>query len=106
MAFFSATNKNIPLPVSAHECAASATIEAEPVIKAAKDLAIAIRKLAPIAIKTVITELDFLSSFLLSGSRSECLAPLRLLDNEGLPKCSCGLPTEGFRLIIGSTYSF
>ena len=41
------------MPVSAQECAASATIEAEPVSAAAQLLAIATRKLAPKAISTV-----------------------------------------------------
>src|SRR5664279_4390960 len=45
--------RKISLPVSAQECAASATRDAEPVIIAAKDLATAIRKLAPKATSTV-----------------------------------------------------
>ena len=45
--------RKISLPVSAQECAASATIEAEPVSAAAQLLATATRKLAPKAISTV-----------------------------------------------------
>ena len=45
--------RKISLPVSAQECAASATIEAEPVSAAAQLLATATRKLAPKAIRTV-----------------------------------------------------
>ena len=45
--------RKISLPVSAQECAASATIEAEPVSTAAQVLATATRKLAPKAISTV-----------------------------------------------------
>jgi len=41
------------LPVSAHECEASATIEAEPVITAAIDLATATARLANRAMSTV-----------------------------------------------------
>ena len=41
------------MPVSAQECAASATIDAEPVIIAATDFAAAIRKFAPNATSTV-----------------------------------------------------
>ena len=43
------------MPVSAHECAASASIDADPVIAAATDLATAIRRFAPNATTTVST---------------------------------------------------
>lgn len=49
----SAMRRNTSLPVSAHECAASATIEAEPVSAAATDLATAMRALAARAMMTV-----------------------------------------------------
>jgi hypothetical protein len=46
-------SSNTSLPVSDHECAASATIEAEPLISATIDFATAIRRFAPNAISTV-----------------------------------------------------
>src|SRR5215203_5806893 len=49
----SATSKKISLPASAQECAASASIDADAVIAAAIDLAIAISRLARNAISTV-----------------------------------------------------
>jgi len=45
--------RKISLPVSAQECAASATMDAEPVSAAAQDLAIATSRLALNAISTV-----------------------------------------------------
>ena len=50
---FSAISRNTSLPVSAHECAASATIAAEPVRKAATVLAVASSALATSATTTV-----------------------------------------------------
>jgi hypothetical protein len=49
----SATTRKISLPASAQECAASASIDADEVIAAAIDLAIAISRLARNAISTV-----------------------------------------------------
>ena len=49
----SAMSRKISLPASAQEWAASASIDAEPVMKAATDLATAISRLAPKAITTV-----------------------------------------------------
>ncbi|BDZ50017.1 hypothetical protein GCM10025867_22580 [Frondihabitans sucicola] len=49
----SATNRKISFPVSAHECADSATIDAEPVRKAAIVFARATRRLALKATMTV-----------------------------------------------------
>jgi hypothetical protein len=51
----SATSRKTSLPVSAHECAASATSDAEPVITAATVFAMAISRFAPNAITTVST---------------------------------------------------
>ncbi|MNW55852.1 hypothetical protein D3C74_335400 [compost metagenome] len=48
-----ASRRNTSLPVSAQECTASATIEAEPVITAAPDLATAMSRFAPNATITV-----------------------------------------------------
>jgi len=45
--------RKISLPVSAQECAASATMDADPVSIAATDLATAIRRFAPNATSTV-----------------------------------------------------
>ena len=50
------------MPKSAQGWAASATIDAEPVTMAAKDFAIATRRLAPRATSTVSEAPDFLSS--------------------------------------------
>ncbi len=47
--------RKISLPVSAQECAASASIEAEPVSTAATDLATATSRFAAKAITTVST---------------------------------------------------
>src|SRR6185369_14497209 len=49
-----AMTRNTSLPASAHECAASATIDADPVTTAAADFAIAMRMLAAKATSTVI----------------------------------------------------
>jgi hypothetical protein len=46
-------NRKTSLPVSAQECAASASIDAEAVTTAANDLATAMRRLAPNATSTV-----------------------------------------------------
>ena len=46
-------DRKTSLPESAQECAASATIEAEPVTAAATDLVTAIRRLTPSATATV-----------------------------------------------------
>jgi hypothetical protein len=46
------------LPVSAHECAASARIDADPVINAATDFAIATSRFAANATSTVVTLAD------------------------------------------------
>ena len=54
------------LPESAHECAASATSDADPVSTAAAVFATAIRTLAPKATSTVVTLSDVL------GPRSNC----------------------------------
>jgi hypothetical protein len=62
----SATRRKISLPASAQECAASATIDAEPVITAATVLATAMSRLAPKATRTV-TRLSF---FLVSPEAS------------------------------------
>jgi hypothetical protein len=53
-----ATIRNDSLPVSAHECAASAAIDAEPVSAAAIDLATATRRFANSATTTVTTLSD------------------------------------------------
>ena len=50
-----AMSRNTSLPVSAHECAASASIDADPVITAAAVLAIAMSMLATNATMTVST---------------------------------------------------
>ena len=47
-------SKKISLPQSAHECAASAVSDADPVTAAAADFATAIRRLAPKATSTVM----------------------------------------------------
>ena len=49
-----AISRKISLPESAHECAASATSDADPVTTAAADFATAIRTLAPRATSTVV----------------------------------------------------
>jgi hypothetical protein len=48
-----ATSRKISLPVSAQECAASASIDADPVTRAAADFATATSRLAASAIRTV-----------------------------------------------------
>jgi hypothetical protein len=53
-----ATSRNTSLPASAQECAASARIEADPVTAAAPVFAIATRRLAANAIRTVVTLAD------------------------------------------------
>ena len=50
------------MPVSAHECAASATMDADPVTAAATDLAIASSALAVSATSTVSSEAFSLGS--------------------------------------------
>jgi hypothetical protein len=50
----SAISRKISLPVSAHECAASATSDADPVSTAAADFATAISRLAVKATRTVV----------------------------------------------------
>jgi hypothetical protein len=52
--------RKISLPESAHECAASATSDADPVSTAAADFATAIRTLAVKATSTVVTLSDVL----------------------------------------------
>src|SRR5690349_20719954 len=47
-------SRNTSLPVSAQECAASASIDADPVTTAATDLATATTKFAAKAIRTVV----------------------------------------------------
>src|SRR4029077_11056761 len=47
-------SRNISLPVSAQECAASARIDADPVTTAATDFATATRRLAAKATRTVV----------------------------------------------------
>ena len=49
-----AISRKISLPASAHECAASATSDADPVSAAAADLATAISTFAPRATRTVV----------------------------------------------------
>jgi hypothetical protein len=49
-----AISRKISLPVSAHECAASATSDADPVTVAATDFATATSTLAPKATSTVV----------------------------------------------------
>ena len=50
----SAISRNTSLPVSAQECAASASIDADPVTSAATDFATAMRRFAPNAMRTVV----------------------------------------------------
>ncbi len=57
-----ATSSKTWLPVSAQECAASASSEADPVTTAATDFAIATRRLAAKAIRTVVTLADAVAS--------------------------------------------
>ena len=51
-----AISRNTSLPVSAHECAASASIDAAPVTTAATDLASAMSRFAPSATITVVSD--------------------------------------------------
>ncbi len=64
-----AISRKISLPVSAHECAASATNDADPVTTAATDFATAISTLAPKATRTVVRLSDA------AGSRSKGTDP-------------------------------
>ncbi len=66
-----AISRKISLPVSAHECAASATSDADPVTVAATDFATATSTLAPKATSTVVRLSDA------PGSRSRDTDPNR-----------------------------
>ena len=72
------------MPVSAHECAASATSDADPVTTAATDLATAISMLAPKATSTVVRLSDA------PGSRSKGTDPNRSKDLRAAPPSADG----------------
>ena len=82
--------RKISLPVSAQECAASATMEADPVNAAAQVLAAATRKFAPNAISTVVV----LSDPGCSGGALEPRVTIGVCRVGGRSSCVIGVPNE------------